>query len=63
MKEFIVAGLLISPFVRYALLAGLVLIALRLVFVRLRIYRWFWHPLLVEAALYFWILAALNLLI
>ncbi len=62
MREFIVAGLLISPFVRYALLAGVILVLVRIFLVKRRVYRWFWHPLLAEAAFYFWILALLNLL-
>jgi hypothetical protein len=63
MKEFVFAGLLMSPFVRYALLAGVLLILLRFVLVRLRFYRWFWHPLLAEAAIYVCLVAILNLFI
>jgi len=63
MSEFIVSGLLMSPFVRYALLGLLVLIVLRLLLVRLNLYRWFWHPLLAEAALYISIVALLNLFV
>ena len=63
MKEFVVAGLLVSPFVRYALLAGLLFLPIRLVLVRLRFDRWFWHPPLAEAAIYLCLLAALNVLV
>ncbi len=61
MREFVFAGLLITPFVRYALLASVLLILFRMVFVRLRLYRWFWHALLAEAALYVCLVAVLNL--
>ena len=61
MKEFVVAGLLISPFVKYALLAGLLFIPLRFLLVRLRFDHWVWHPLLAEAALYICLVALLNL--
>jgi hypothetical protein len=37
MKEFVVAGLLISPFVKYALLAALILIPIRFVLVVTRL--------------------------
>jgi hypothetical protein len=63
MKEFVVAGLLITPFVRYALLAGVVLLVVRWMLVRLRFHRWFWHPLLAEAAIYICLLGVLNLLV
>ena len=62
MKEFVVAGLLVSPFVKYALLAALVFVPVRLVLVVLDFQKWFWHPLLAEAAVYVCILAALNIL-
>ena len=61
MTEFVVAGLLISPFVKYALIAALAFVPLRFVLVRLRFERWFWHPVLAEASLYLCLLAALNL--
>jgi hypothetical protein len=63
MREFVFAGLLITPFVRCALLAGVLLIVFRLLFVRLRFYRWFWHPLLAEAAFYICLIAFLNLIL
>ena len=63
MKEFVVAGLLISPLVRYALLAGVLLFVVRWLLVRLRFHRWFWHPLLAEAAIYVCLLGALNLFV
>ena len=62
MREFVVAGLLISPFVKYALISLAVFLPLRWVLVRLRFDRWFWHPLLAEAAIYLCILATLNLI-
>ena len=62
MTEFVVAGLLISPFVKYALIALLVFLPLRIVLVRLGIQRWTWHPLLAEAGLYICLIAVLNLM-
>ena len=63
MKEFVVAGLLMSPLIRYALFAALLFIPLHVVMVHLRAYRWFWHPLLAESAAYVCLVAALNLLL
>jgi protein AaeX len=60
MREFVVGGLLISPFVKYALIAGLLFSPLRRVLVHLNVHRWFWHPLLAEAGLYLCLLAAVN---
>jgi protein AaeX len=60
MREFVVGGLLISPFVKYALLAGLLFIPLRLVLVHLDVHKWFWHPMLAESALYLCLLALIN---
>ena len=63
MRDFIVAGLLISPFVKYALIAGLVFLPVRLMLVHLNFQKWFWHPLLAEASIYICILATLNILV
>ena len=63
MREFVVAGLLVSPFVKYALIAALVFVPVRLIFVRFDVQKWFWHPLLAEAAVYVCILAALDIFV
>ena len=63
MKEFVVAGLLISPFVKYALIAALIFIPIRFVLVITRLHRCFWHPLLAEAAIYICVVATLNILL
>ena len=63
MKEFVVAGLLISPFVKFALITGVLFVPVRLILVHLSFQKWFWHPLLAEAAIYTCILAALNLFV
>jgi hypothetical protein len=62
-KEFVFAGLLISPLVKYALIAALILIPIRFVLVITRLQRWFWHPILAEASIYICAVAALNILI
>jgi hypothetical protein len=62
-KEFVVAGLLISPFVKYALIAALIFIPIRFILVITRLQKWFWHPLLAEAAIYICVVATLNILI
>lgn len=62
MKEFVFAGLLISPLVRYALIAALIFIPVRAALVATRLHRWFWHPLLAEAAIYISVVATLNIL-
>ena len=61
MKEFVVAGLLMSPLIKYALLAALLFVPLHIGLVGLRVYRWFWHPLLAEIAVYVSLVALLNL--
>ena len=63
MKEFVVGGLLISPFIKYALIAAVLFLPVRLVLVTLRFDKWFWHPVLAEASIYLCLLAALNLLL
>jgi hypothetical protein len=62
-KEFVVAGLLISPLVKYALIGAVIFIPIRFVLVASRLQKWFWHPLLAEAAIYICIVAAMNILI
>jgi len=62
MNEFVVAGLLISPLVRYALIAALIYIPIRLVLVVTRPQKWLWHPLLAEVAIYICVVATLNIL-
>jgi protein AaeX len=62
-KEFVVAGLLISPLVKYALLAALIVIPIRFVLVVTRLQKWLWHPLLAEAAIYVCVAATLNILL
>jgi hypothetical protein len=61
-KEFVFAGLLISPFVKYALIAALIFIPVRFVLVVTRLQKWLWHPLLAEAAIYVCFVATLNIL-
>jgi protein AaeX len=62
-KEFVVAGLLISPFVKYALIGALIFIPIRFILVATRLQRWLWHPLLAEAAIYICVVATLNILL
>jgi protein AaeX len=61
-KEFVFAGLLISPLMRYALIAALIFIPVRVALIATRLHRWFWHPLLAEAAIYICVVATLNIL-
>lgn len=61
MSEFVVAGLLITPFVKYAIIALLVCLPIHVLLARLRIEHWAWHPLLAEAGLYICVLAFLNI--
>ena len=63
MTEFVFGGLLITPFVKFALIALLVFVPLNLLLARLRVWRWFWHPFLAEGALYVCILAAVTALL
>jgi protein AaeX len=61
-KEYVFAGLLISPLVKCALIAALIFVPVRFVLVGTRLQRWFWHPLLAEAAIYICVVATLNIL-
>ncbi len=61
MADLVVGGLLVTPFVRAALVAALLMVAVHAALVRLRFHRWFWHPLLAEAAVYVCLLAAVDL--
>jgi hypothetical protein len=63
MSEFIVAGLLISPFVKYALVTLVIFLPIRLALARVGFQRWVWHPLLAEAGLYVCLLAVLNIFV
>ena len=63
MSEFVVAGLLITPFVKYAIIALLVCLPIHALLTRLRIEHWAWHPLLAEAGLYICVLASLNIFV
>jgi len=63
MREFVVAGLLITPFVKFALIALLLFMPIRIVLVRVGFHRWVWHPLLAEAGLYVCLLAVLHLIV
>ena len=47
---------------RYALIAALIFIPVRAALVATRLHRWFWHPLLAEAAIYISVVATLNIL-
>lgn len=61
MREFVLGGLLISPLVRYGIIAALLFIPIRYLLLAVNFNKWFWHPLLAEAALYVCILAVLNI--
>lgn len=62
MREVQVGGILVSPFVGYAALALLILLALRPVFRRIGFDRIFANPPLTQAAIYVVILGALIVL-
>lgn len=61
MTDFVVGGLLVTPFVRAALVAAGLMAAVHVALVRLRFHRWFWHPLLAEAAVYVCLVAVVDL--
>lgn len=63
MSELIVAGLLITPFVKYALITLLVFVPLRMGLTRIGFQRYAWHPLLAEAGLFICLLAILNIFV
>jgi Protein of unknown function (DUF1656) len=53
---------LISPLVKYAVLAALIFIPIRFVLVVSRLQKWLWHPLLAKAAIYICVVPTLNIL-
>ena len=59
--ELQIGGILISPFVAYAVGAFAILLALRLLFRRIRFSRYVANPPLAEAGLYVCVLALLIL--
>ncbi len=58
-RDIDLGGVLVDPFVRYLLLALVILIAVRVVFGRLGLTSMFANPPLAEAALYVCILVSL----
>jgi hypothetical protein len=63
MRDLVVAGLLISPFVKFLLLGGLIFVPVRATLVHLNLHKWVWHPILAEASIYICIVAALNIIL
>lgn len=61
--ELQLGGVLVSPFVVYALGAFAILIALRFVFARIRFSRYVANPPLAEAGIYVCVLALLIVLL
>lgn len=58
-RETNVFGVLVSPLIAYMIAAGLIYAPLRLAAVRLRLFRWVWHPPLAEVGLYICIVGSL----
>jgi hypothetical protein len=58
-RETNIDGVFISPLVAYMIGALVVYIPLRWFLLRLRLQRWVWNPLLVEAGIYVCILGIL----
>ena len=61
--ELQIGGILVSPFVAYALGAFAILIVLRVVFARIRFSRYVANPPLAEAGIYVCVLALLIVLL
>ncbi|BAN49901.1 DUF1656 domain-containing protein [Metapseudomonas resinovorans] len=59
LREWALGGVLLSPFLLYAVLALLVTGVLRVVLAKLGLARWIWHEALFDCALYVCVLAAL----
>jgi hypothetical protein len=51
-KEINLAGVLLPPLMGYALVAGILWLALRFALSRADLYRFIWHPPLFNTALY-----------
>ena len=58
-RETNIDGILVSPLIAYMLAALIVYLPIRWLFLRLRLQRWAWNPLLADACLYVCILGAL----
>ncbi|WP_271408572.1 DUF1656 domain-containing protein [Pseudomonas sp. Q1-7] len=59
LREWSLGGVLLSPFLLYAVLALLLTGVLRLALTRVGMARWIWHEALFDCALYVCVLAAL----
>lgn len=59
LREWSLGGVLLSPFLMYALAALLATGVLRLALQRVGMARWIWHEALFDCALYVCVLAAL----
>ena len=60
LREWSLGGVLLSPFLLYALLALLVTGVLRLGLARVGLTRWIWHEALFDCALFTLLLAAVT---
>ncbi len=58
-RETNLFGIYFAPVIVYLLVATLLYLPLRLLLLRLRLYRWTWHPPLAGAAIYICIVGAL----
>ncbi len=61
--DLTLGGILVSPFVAYALIALAILVALRVVFRRIRFGRYVANPPLAEAGIYLCLLAIVVVLL
>lgn len=60
-EQIAFGGIYLPSFLAFLAAAGLVYLALRLLLMRLRAYRLFWHPALAGAAVFTIVLAVLML--
>lgn len=63
LDEVDIAGVLVAPISVYALVAALVITAVRFVLIRTGLLRRAWHPALLEVALYVSVLSLLVLFV
>ena len=58
-RETSLFGIYVSPLLTYMVVAGLIYAPLRLLLIRLRVFRWTWNPPLAEMGLFICLTAVL----
>ncbi len=61
MRTLEIAGVTLAPLVLYAIEATILFFVVRVILLRVRLYRWVWHRALFDAALFVCLLSLVTL--